>query len=281
MAALTGRGNDSVDPAVRRRPAPVLRTVLVAVGVAVAVMFAGTACSSGSTSTPTNRGTVTPTATRSPVTTDAAGQPVTLPACVNPGEGRYLPAVGPSGPAPALLLGSGPQGIVLGAQANGGLCQMLPFGRELAAKGYHVAVFSWTVPYADAMTNATRALLADGAQQVVLGGFSRGGLVGLGIAQSLAPHVVGVFSVSGGPSAAEGFPIVASLSVFRGPILLIWSEQDPVFPADTDALIAAAHDEPETMLMISGRGHALALLDGPDGVTVRAAVDEFLRTVLR
>jgi predicted esterase len=156
---------------------------------------------------------------------------------------------------------------------------MLPFARELAGKGYHVAVFDWTVPYDTAMATATKALRADGAERVVLGGFSRGALVGLGVAPSLGTPVAGVFSVSGGPSPVEGFPTIKSLSRFRGPILLISSKEDPVFPAGTGAAIAAAHKGPETVLQLPGSAHALALLE--DSAKVRTALDRFLGRVLK
>jgi dienelactone hydrolase len=169
---------------------------------------------------------------------------------------------------------------------------MLPFGRDLASKGYHVAVFDWTTPYGDAMAAATGALIADGATKVVLGGFSRGALVGLGVAPLLESSAVagrgmtgspiaGVFSVSGGPSSSEGFATVASLSQFRGPILLVGSVDDPLFPAATTAAIAEAHTGPETVLSLPGSSHALALLRGPDAARVQAAVDQFLDEVLR
>jgi pimeloyl-ACP methyl ester carboxylesterase len=89
-----------------------------------------------------------------------------------------------------------------------------------------------------------------------------------------------VFSVSGDPSPEEGYPTVASLSRYRGPILLISSAEDPVFPPGTNAAIAAAHRGPETVLAIPGALHALALLDGPDGTKVRVALDRFLANVL-
>lgn len=214
--------------------------------------------------------------------TDAAGEPIVRPSCAEPGETTYLHAKSAGARlTPVLLLGRGPRGVVVGAQANGDICQVLPFARGLAGKGYHVAVFDWTMlQYGDNMTSATKALIADGATKVVLGGFSRGALVALGIAPSLGSPVVGVFSVSGGPSAAEGFDSVASLSGFRGPILLVGSIDDPVFPPATTDAIAAAHAGPETVLTVPGSEHALALLSGPEGPRVQAAIDAFLVQVL-
>ena len=171
---------------------------------------------------------------------------------------------------------------MLGAQANGDICQMLPIAERQRALGYHVAVFDWSSNYAADMSRATRALIADGARRVVVGGFSRGALVGLGVASRLGPRVVGVISVSGGPSPSEGFPTIRSLATYPGPILLITSKEDWVFPRGTSAAIAAAHRGPDTLLVVPGSDHALAMvLDAPpEERQVYAAIDSFLARVL-
>ncbi len=250
--------------------------------LAVLLLAAGCSNPSGAGSEGGHGRTSPAAAPSSAVPTDAAGDPLVRPRCAEPSEGTFLHAKG-AGPrlTSVLLLGRGTRGVVVGAQANGGICQVLPFARDLVGKGYHVAVFDWvTSQYGDDMTSATRALIADGAVKVVLGGFSRGALVGLGIAPSVGPPVVGVFSVSGGPSTAEGFGSVASLSGFPGPILLVGSVGDPVFPPATTDAIAAAHTGPETVLTVPGDAHALALLRGPEGPRVQAAIDAFLARML-
>jgi hypothetical protein len=245
---------------------------------AIMLLFGLAACGPAGSTTAGGPGQ-TPATSAPP--TDAAGKPIVRPRCATSDGGSYLHATGPSSITPVLILGSGPRGVVVGAQANGGICQLLPFARTLLAKGYHVAVFDWGQPYGDAMTAAARALLEDGATRVALGGFSRGALVALGVAESVGPATVGVFSVSGGPSSSEGFPTIASLSTYHGPILLIMGKGDAVFPPGTTEAIAAAHDGDETVLVVAGSAHALALLDdGDDGPPVRAALDDFLARVL-
>jgi pimeloyl-ACP methyl ester carboxylesterase len=252
----------------------------VAAAALITLVLADAGCSAQSQPTPGNTSPATLSTPSAPVATDAAGDPIIRPRCAEPGDGEYQHAAGPTLLTPVLVLGQGPRGVVVGAQANGGICQVLPFGRELVSKGYHVAVFDWTRPYNEAMVAATQALIAAGATKVVLGGFSRGALVGLGVAPSLGSQIAGVFSVSGGPSAEEGFDTVASVSAYSGPILLVGSVDDPLFPKATTDAIAAAHIGPETVLTVPGSGHALALLRGPDGARVRAALDEFLAEVL-
>lgn len=159
---------------------------------------------------------------------------------------------------------------------------MLPIAERERALGYHVAVFDWSSHAAADMRRATQALIADGARRVVVGGFSRGALIGLGTASRLGRRVVGVISVSGGPSASDGFPTVRSLATFRGPILLISSEEDWVFPTGTSAAIAAAHQGEDTLFVVPGNSHALAMVWrlAPEKGQVYAAIDSFLARVL-
>jgi pimeloyl-ACP methyl ester carboxylesterase len=243
-----------------------------------AIVFAGSGCSHPSAPPRANSPTPVPSATASGPQSSPAG-----PSCgvTITGRHRYL-ASPPAGNA-VLLLGAGPRGIVLGAQANGGICQVLPIAQQFARRGYHVAAFDWNIgnsDYGADMTRATHALLADGARRVVLGGFSRGALVALGVAPKLGPPIAGVISISGGPSPSEGFPTIRSLTAFRGPILLVSSKDDPVFPPGTSAAIAAAHPGPDTLLVVPGYEHALQLLDGPHTHRINTAIDAFLARLL-
>jgi len=240
------------------------------------IVFAGSGCSLTSAPSHTNSSAPRPLATATSLPPPAA------PYCgVITGRHRYLAS--PPASNAVLLLGTGPRGIVLGAQANGGICQVLPIAQQFVRRGYHVAVFDWSIgntSYAADMTRATHALLADGARRVVLGGFSRGALVALGVAPKLGPRIVGVISISGGPSPSEGFPTIRSLAAFRGPILLVSSKNDPVFPPGTSAAIAAAHHGPSTLLVVPGNEHALQLLGGPYSQRVNTAISAFLARLL-
>ena len=170
----------------------------------VAIVVAGSGCSHPSAPSRANSAAATAT---SPQPSPAG------PSCGVTSAGRYRYRASPPGRNAVLLLGAGPRGIVLGAQANGGICQVLPIAQQFARRGYHVAAFDWNTgnsDYGADMTRATHALLADGGRRVVLGGFSRGALVALGVAAKLGPQIVGVISISGGPSPSEGFPTIRS-----------------------------------------------------------------------
>jgi len=239
-----------------------------------AIVAAGSGCSHPSA----------PSRATSAAATAASPQPSPAgPSCGVTITGRHRYLASPPGRNAVLLLGAGPRGIVLGAQANGGICQVLPIAQQFARHGYHVAAFDWNTGnsgYGADMTRATRALLADGGRRVVLAGFSRGALVALGVAAKLGPRIVGVISISGGPSPSEGFPTIRSLAAFRGPVLLVSSKDDPVFPPGTSAAIAAAHHGPDTLLVVPGYEHALQLLDGPYSHRINTAIDAFLARLL-
>ena len=182
---------------------------------------------------------------------------------------------------PVALLGTpGDRGVVLGSQSNGGICQMVPFASEVAERGYRVAVIEWRGDRTDSMAAAVRTMTADGARRVVVGGFSEGAVIGLGGAATFGPTVVGVVAVSGGPSREDGYPSIASVSGFPGPLLLARARDDSVFPADTEKRIAAAHAGKETVLVLDGYEHALALLRGEHGPELRRAIYAFLAEVL-
>jgi len=253
-----------------------LKRLNVLGGTLVTIALAGSACSA--TSAPGHTGSSVPR----PSAAATSHPPPPGPNCgVITGRHRYLAS--PPGRNAVLLLGTGPRGIVLGAQANGDICQVLPIAQQFARRGYHVAAFDWSTGntnYAADMTRAAHALLADGAHRVVLGGFSRGALVALGDAPKLGPRIVGVISISGGPSPSEGFPTIRSLAAFRGPILLVSSKNDPVFPPGTSAAIAAAHQGPDTLLVVPGSEHALQLLDGPYSHRINTAIGAFLARLL-
>ncbi len=91
-----------------------------------------------------------------------------------------------------------------------------------------------------------------------------------------------MISVSGGPAASDGFPTIRSLATFPGPILLIASEDDWAFPKGTSAAIATAHQGNDTLLVVPGNGHALALIWGhpPEEGQVYAAIDSYLAQML-
>ena len=220
-------------------------------------------------------------ATRPSASASTLGGSIPRPGCLPAGADFANVPSGADLATPVGLLGErGERGVVLGAQSNGGICQMVPYASEVAALGYRVAVLEWRGDRTASMAAAVRAITTDGATRVVVGGFSEGAVIGLGGASTFGPQVVGVLAVSGGPDREDGYPDIASVSRFAGPLLLVRGKDDTVFPADTEARIAAAHAGTERVVVLEGSEHALALLDGTNGPRVRAEVTDFLAAVL-
>src|SRR5262249_42172998 len=105
-----------------------------------ALVFAGSGCSHTSAPPRANGPALTPLATATSPQSAPAG-----PSCGVTITGRHRYRAAPPARTAVLLLGAGPRGIVFGAQANGGICQVLPIAQQFARRGYHVAVFDWNI----------------------------------------------------------------------------------------------------------------------------------------
>src|SRR5262249_31633508 len=166
------------------RRSPLKRLSVLGCALA-AIVVAGSGCSHPSA----------PSRATSAAATAASPQPSPAgPSCGVTITGRHRYLASPPGRNAILLLGAGPQGIVLGAQANGGICQVLPIAQQFARHGYHVAAFDWNTgnsDYGADMTRATHALLADGGRRVGLAGFPRSPPGALGGAAKPAPPSMG------------------------------------------------------------------------------------------
>jgi hypothetical protein len=96
----------------------------------VAIVFAGSGCSHTSAPSRANSSAPAPLATAASPQSSPAG-----PACGVTITGRHRYLAPPPARNAVLLLGAGPRGIVLGAQANGGICQVLPIAQQPPATG--------------------------------------------------------------------------------------------------------------------------------------------------
>jgi pimeloyl-ACP methyl ester carboxylesterase len=82
-----------------------------------------------------------------------------------------------------VVLGDGASGVVLAHMSGGSVCQWLPYGAELAGRGYRVLAFDFAGSGASPRSRVTQdrqvvaaaaALRADGARSVALVGGSMG-----------------------------------------------------------------------------------------------------------
>ena len=142
-----------------------------------------------------------------------------------------------------VLLGSGPNTVVLAHQGGGGapgdLCAWISYARRLRAAGYRVFVFdhrahgSSGVPSAVQrytavdfdVVAAVRLVRARGARRVVLGGASLGGAAVLGGAARLLKPVDGVFTI-GGTHTFGVVDVRGALRKLTIPLLFVAAEED-------------------------------------------------------
>ena len=237
-------------------------------GAAAALMVAvlPAACSSGATRAagPGAPGTSAPPATTArSCPTPATAEPVRFQSAGLTVEG--------------LLLGRGPDGVVLSNQSDRDLCDWLPLAGTLAASGLRVMLYDDHQQPDDA-TSAASELRRLGAKRVLLMGASRGAKASLLAAATLRPEPAAVVSLSAernlGP--VDVLPAIARL---RAPVLLVAARGDAYGAGDDagDLYRAAAHARSRRLVLVGGSAHGVDLLAGSQGARIQAIVVEFLR----
>ncbi len=222
-----------------------------------------------------------PSYVKLPDLTDRSGHPLPAPQCLLAGEGKPEVANLPSGgSALVLVLGSGPKGVVLGPQSDGDICQWMPYARKLVKLGYHVAIYEWASPYKEIVASAYDTLRKAGATSIVLMGASQGAATSLAYAADMKPPAAGVISLGGELNLnTEAVQTTTLIARFKGPLLLITTENDGYAPAADTRKLADAHPGAEQVLILSGSDHGVALLTDNHAAQVTGAIETFLNTL--
>jgi hypothetical protein len=216
-----------------------------------------------------------------PATQARATAPDPLDHCESAGRGwRPLEAGGATG-APAARLGNGRVGVVFANDSINDACSWSALARELAARGYAVAVFKASRGLeVDQAVTVGAALRGEGAQRVVLIGASVGARAVLQAGVAHPRGVVGLVALSAERTVTNSpGDLLPDMRRVRLPVLSVGSRGDPLtkYGRDTRALDRKlAHD---TMLLVSGSDHGTELLGGRHGPEVRRAILRFLRSL--
>jgi dienelactone hydrolase len=202
--------------------------------------------------------------------TDKQGHTLLAPQCLYASEGK--PEV------VNLKTGEGAKGVVLGPQSDGDICQWMPYARKLVKLGYHVAIYEWASPFKEIVTNAYDMLRKAGATSIALMGASQGAATSLAYAADMKPPAAGVVSL-GGELNLNGEPVLTTTLIarFKGPLLLISTENDGYAPAADTRKLADAHPGAEQVLILSGSDHGVALLTDQHAPQVTTAIEAFLK----
>jgi pimeloyl-ACP methyl ester carboxylesterase len=237
---------------------------------AIAVVLLTTGCTAG------------PARVASGATTPPSPAASLLDGCVQPGDGTRIDLKEDAvTSAPAVVLGAGTRGVVLTPEHGDTICQWLPFGRRLAAQGYHVLIWD---PATDPLAEIgyfTDALRKAGAKRVVLVGASNGANICTFAAARLRPPVDGLAWLSGEDvmivQGQLGQPVDQVAGGVAVPVLFIAAEGDPLNSARTAAqLVRLVPAKQKKMLTIPGQDHGVAMLTGAQQAVVVPALLDFL-----
>lgn len=179
-----------------------------------------------------------------------------------------------------VIVGSGPVGVVLVHQIDATLCQWLPYGKRLAARGYQVLVMDLggygssepsSKPDQD-VKQAVRYLREQGTQSIVLIGASLGGTASLSAAVIVEPPVDAVVSLSG-PLRAQGMDLSVRIRSLASPVLYVAGSYDGSFDEDAQMLYDATLETRKQLVLVRESSHGVQLIDSPE---VATAIDEAL-----
>jgi len=187
----------------------------------------------------------------------------------------------------AVDLGLGSSGVVLAHQSQGSLCEWLPYGEVLAAKGFRVLAFDFagsgssTVPeqktYVEDVRAAVTFLREQGVKKIVIMGASMGATMSVVAAAAIAPPVDGVIALSP-PVTFEGVNAERAAPSLRTPALYIAGDTDGDYATYAEALYGATPADFRQEHIVTTAQHGIRLIDAEVQATVevRNAVEQFL-----
>ncbi|MEU8260516.1 alpha/beta hydrolase [Micromonospora sp. NPDC048999] len=187
-----------------------------------------------------------------------------------------------------VVLGSGSTGVVLAHMAGGDVCQWLPYGKQLADRGYRVLAFDFAgygvsrghdVPMSRQVEAAAGALRADGAGRIALVGGSMGGTAVLAATPALSPAPVAVVALSP-PSAYHDADAAAAAPKITTPVFLGAGELETSFAESARQLYAATPETTQRKLVLAPTSaHGVNLLIPETGsIEIRDGLTKFLDT---
>ncbi|MEU3452965.1 alpha/beta hydrolase [Micromonospora sp. NPDC006766] len=187
-----------------------------------------------------------------------------------------------------VVLGSGSTGVVLAHMAGGDVCQWLPYGKQLADRGYRVLAFDFAgsgvslghgVLLGRQVEAAADALRADGASQIALVGASMGGASVLAAAPTLSPAPAAVVALSP-PTAYHDADAAAAAPKITVPVFYGAGNMDGSFAESARQLHDATPQTTQRQLVLAPTSaHGVFLLNPETGsIEIRDGLTTFLDT---
>jgi pimeloyl-ACP methyl ester carboxylesterase len=217
-------------------------------------------------------------------TTTASGDgaevqaPAPLTACGPVGWHPLRVRSGP-GKMDVVVRGRGESAIVLANESGDQACAWVPYAKELAGRGFTVAVFSYlSLGNPEEIAAIAEALRARGAKRVAAIGASIGGRAVVELAAMPDPAVDAVISLSAERQVGQYPDILPKAKQVELPSLYVSSRGDgyTMFGKETAQLHDATPAEVNEILLVPGSGHGVDLVEGKAGQRVRPAIIAFL-----
>jgi pimeloyl-ACP methyl ester carboxylesterase len=185
-----------------------------------------------------------------------------------------------------IELGQGRSGVVLAHQNASDLCEWLPYGKQLAGKGYRVLAFDFGGEGGSGDPESSQSLDGEvvaavehirsrGAGDVVLMGASKGGTAILTAAASINPAPKALVSLSA-PARFDSMDALAAAPKLQSPVLYLAGKTDGDFAVSARQLHDATPAASRTILVVPEGGHGTALLRGGNGDKVTQAIEALL-----
>jgi esterase/lipase len=176
----------------------------------------------------------------------------------------------------AALYGSGPV-VVIAHQSDQTRCDVVPVARWLSDNHYTAVVADLYGDWTGVLTAVIGAMRALGSSSVQLLGASMGGCDAMVVASKVVPPVNSVVSLGGERRLSPELDADAAVARSHVPLFVVTSKDDGFLSGDeADILIGESASTDKKALILPGSLHGFAMLDGPDGTTVRQAILQFL-----
>lgn len=245
--------------------------------IAVTVLIAATVltgCGTQGTTPSPDKSTASASPTHVPISTSAPSDLLDKYPCLESSDTKGYRGTGKASDSIDMIElppthGPGTVGVLLSHQVDGGMCQLIGFGRRLAAQGYRVILPDYNtndlVPVA---ASAADILMRDGARSTVLVGTSMGGTVSLAVAPKLPKPPRAIISLSG-PTSYDDADAESHARDITSPVLLVAGADDDTYAQDAKSLNKDLRRSPHELHVLRGvAAHGVDLLP-PHGAAAK------------
>jgi pimeloyl-ACP methyl ester carboxylesterase len=168
-----------------------------------------------------------------------------------------------------VLLGSGPNAVVLSHEFRANLCNWLPFAQQLAARGYRALAYDsrplGSIPSKGHLEwdvlGAERELVRRGVKRVIVGGASAGGTAAMTAAARIPRSLLAGVIVLSSPRQFASMDAAAAARRVTAPSFFGVGRRDSAFVDEVRKLAAASAAKRKELVVVPSSGHGTELLE--------------------